>query len=477
MITPTQEEMKNFFIYIILGITTIGSLIFFFLSLYMKYIKKEENELTTTFSRTICIIITIASSLMIAIRFYKIDYILIWQKITSSITSFITSAKEMIIIFIFIIITIIIFKKVIKKAKKKNEQFLDELQKIEQKDATKISEVQEQIEKIEALKQKNTKLAQKNQEEIRQAIKKAKSKIQLIKDKEKQRNEQEELKQWQEQERQEQIKELVEHFDKRKTSQSLEDWAKDLEPSVIKEAKRQYKAIIEERKKQEEMQKIAERFVLEHKAYPTNYSEMEWQEREKYDQAMKKLKKGELKPQELPEPEENKNSKDKDNDLFKKRFYHADLLKPDEREKLLKNGYRHRPFVHVDSSPGNNLIIKKDNPHESDYHFCMKHLFAELDFPNAKIEYGNGTLRADTAFIYPTGRIAIEIETGTNKPEQVQKKVEWLNENFDHWIFVCSRDNKKIYRQYVDKKKSFCLTLKEAKQKTEELIEQLNEYY
>ena len=474
MITATQEEMKNFFIYVILGIIAISSLVFFFLSLYMKYIKKEDNALTTTFSRIVFIMITMAISSAIAIRFYKIDYILIWQKTISSITLFIISAKELIITFVFIIIAIIISKTVRKKSKKKNEQFLDELQRIERKEATQISEAQEKIKKIEELAQNNTKLAKKNQEQIRQAIKKAKNKIQSIKDKEKQRNEQEQLKQWQEQERQEQIKELVEHFDKRKTSESLEDWAKDLEPSIIKEAKKQYKTIIEERQKQEEMQKIAERFVLEHKAYPTNYSEMEWQEREKYDQAMKKLKKGKLQPipENKPQPETEK-LEPKNNDLFKENFYHASSLTEEQKEILLRNGYRRKPFITLSGASGNNLIIKHDQTNESDYHFCMKHLFREIDFPSSEIEHGDGEFRADVAFIYPEGQIAVEIETGANKEKQVQRKVKWLNNNFNYWVFVCSRGNKKIYKEYVDNEKSFCLTLLEARQKVDELIQQL----
>jgi len=474
MITPTQEEMENFFSYIILGLIAIISLIFFFLSLYIKYIKKEDSALTTTFSRTIFIMITMATSSMIAIRFYKIDYILIWQKTISSITSFITSAKEVIISIIFILISLVIAKKVREKNKKKNEKFLDELQKIEQKDATKTSEIKEKIEKIKALKQKNNRLAQKNQKQIRQAIKKAKIKIQSIKDKEKQRNEQEGLKQWQERERQEQIKELVEHFDKRKTSESLEGWAKDLEPSVIKEAKKQYKAIIEERQRQEEMQKKAESFVLEHKAYPTNYSEMEWQEQEKYDQAMKKLKKGKLQPTPENKPTlETEKLEPKNNDLFKENLYHASSLTEEQKEILLRNGYRRKPFITLSGASGNNLIIKHDQTNESDYHFCMKHLFREIDFPNSKIEHGNGEFRADVAFIYPEGKIAVEIETGANKEKQVQMKVKWLNNNFDYWVFVCSRDNKKIYKEYVDNEKSFCLTLLEASQKVDELIQQL----
>ena len=199
---------------------------------------------------------------------------------------------------------------------------------------------------------------------------------------------------------------------------------------------------------------------------------MEWQEREKYDQAMKKLKKGKLQPTPENKPETEK-LEPKNNDLFKENFYHASSLTEEQKEILLRNGYRRKPFITLNGASGNNLIIKHDQTNESDYHFCMKNLFREIDFPNSEIEHGNGEFRADVAFIYPEGQIAVEIETGANKEAQVQRKVKWLNNNFNYWIFVCSRNNKKIYKEYVDNEKSFCLTLLEARQKVDELIQQL----
>ena len=100
----------------------------------------------------------------------------------------------------------------------------------------------------------------------------------------------------------------------------------------------------------------------------------------------------------------------------------------------------------------------------------MKYLFSEIDKENSEVEYCINELRADVAFVYPKGKVAVEIETGNNKELQISKKVNWLNKNFDYWVFICSRKNLGKYRKYVDNKKSFCLTLKDADTKVQQLI-------
>ncbi|MDD3176068.1 MAG: hypothetical protein PHU51_06335, partial [Candidatus Nanoarchaeia archaeon] len=57
-------------------------------------------------------------------------------------------------------------------------------------------------------------------------------------------------------------------------------------------------------------------------------------------------------------------------------------------------------------------------------------------------------------------RIALEIETGSNKELFVEEKIKYLNKNYDKWIILTSRKNKKKYNKYVDNKKSFCLGVK-----------------
>ncbi|MCF7872395.1 hypothetical protein K9L97_05160 [Candidatus Woesearchaeota archaeon] len=82
-------------------------------------------------------------------------------------------------------------------------------------------------------------------------------------------------------------------------------------------------------------------------------------------------------------------------------------------------------------------------------------------------------MRPDVAFIYKNKKIAVEIETGTNNKTQIQNKVEWLNKHFDYWIITAPKKEHKNYKNYVDKKKSFCLGSKKTEQKILELKEQL----
>lgn len=66
--------------------------------------------------------------------------------------------------------------------------------------------------------------------------------------------------------------------------------------------------------------------------------------------------------------------------------------------------------------------------------------------------------------------IAIEIETGKNNAEQIKEKVTWLNQHFDYWLFVCKRAQLGKYDEYVDYEKSFCCTVKPAKEKLVQLF-------
>jgi|GEM_PF-6643548 len=155
--------------------------------------------------------------------------------------------------------------------------------------------------------------------------------------------------------------------------------------------------------------------------------------------------------------------------LLESRFYRANKLSAQQREALLKNGYRLVPFVHLDGRTGNNLIIKNNPVKESDYHFCMKHLFSELD-SRVQIEYPLAGQRYDVVYYRDLHRLAVEIETGTNKPAHIRKKVAALSRYFDHWIIITNRQNKPFYQQYVDNEQSFCLTAKHAAEKVRAIL-------
>ncbi|MEK6948299.1 MAG: hypothetical protein AABX19_03575 [Nanoarchaeota archaeon] len=179
-----------------------------------------------------------------------------------------------------------------------------------------------------------------------------------------------------------------------------------------------------------------------------------------YEQVRNKIKEGKI------------NIKKIDGSLEKleKNFYRAKDLDDNTRRQAIGLGYKYVRGNELDGkvSPGG-FYINKTMERESDYHFYMKNLFAEIN-NKLKIEYCIENKRVDVSYIDTKFKIGIEIETGTNKTEQLIQKVQWLNKHFDKWIIVCTRKNLPKYNKYVDNKKSYCLTPKLAKEKLKELI-------
>jgi len=153
---------------------------------------------------------------------------------------------------------------------------------------------------------------------------------------------------------------------------------------------------------------------------------------------------------------------------LEKSFYRVKDLSEDERLRALSQGFKHYRGIELDGHLCIGGFYIKNSKKESPYHFTAKHLFAELR-PNSKTEYGLGDKRADVAYICKDYKLGIEIETGTNKIEQLAAKIPWLERNFSQWIFVCSRKVMSKYLHLVDEKKSFCLSPKRAKEKVLEL--------
>lgn len=253
------------------------------------------------------------------------------------------------------------------------------------------------------------------------------------------------------------IQKLVKYFQKTNSAKAIPQWALKYSSDIIKEAEKDYENLVTEEQKRQNKRNEAIDFVKEYKNYPSNFNELDKEEQKMHIEALKLLKSGKLETKpEIKVPDEYKH-------LVERNFFHANDLDPIVRDRLIHEfGYRHKSFIFADGKSGNNLIIRNDERKESDYHFCMKHLFAEIDKINSIIEYSKDGLRADVAFEFDGKKIAVEIETGSNKDLQIAQKVKWLNQNFDYWVFVCSRANLKAYRRYSDNKRSFCLTLKDA---------------
>ena len=80
--------------------------------------------------------------------------------------------------------------------------------------------------------------------------------------------------------------------------------------------------------------------------------------------------------------------------------------------------------------------------------------------------------RADVAFIYGNKKIAVEIETGKNKDKQVEKKVDWLNKHFNHWVIVASKNIRGKYTRHANHKGSV-LSVSKADKKIKALRQEL----
>tara|TARA_Y100000310_G_C20693161_1_gene823704 strand:- start:223 stop:1494 length:1272 start_codon:yes stop_codon:yes gene_type:complete len=153
---------------------------------------------------------------------------------------------------------------------------------------------------------------------------------------------------------------------------------------------------------------------------------------------------------------------------LKENFYRARDLSKEEKLMARNQGFEHVKGIELDGKicPGG-FYIKKSMEKESNYHFCTKYLFKELH-PVMKVESCIKGKFVDVAY---KNKIGIEIETGTNKLDQLAAKIPWLNANFETWIFVCSRKFVGKYSRFVDNKQSFCFTPKKARDKVKEVLQ------
>ncbi len=363
-----------------------------------------------------------------------------------------------------IILVILIYAK-LKAKREKEQEFSNTLNKLQNRqldNMEQIDKTETELDKFLTNKRKLTKKYLSLICSIRQNLKEKKIRILA---KEKQIEKEERIAQLKEERKQNEFELVLEYFKKKDSANSLPDWALNIDYEIVKKAVEEFEKLKHEQIKQEEIWEKVKTFIAEHKAYPLDFSRLDYEEQKMYKKAIRLLKRGKL--------EINKEIKvdEKDKHLIEKNFFHTEELTPEQRERFITQyGYRHHPFIFIDGRSGNNLIIRNDQRKESDYHFCMKHLFAELG--DSIIEYSKEGMRADVVYTSNNQKIAIEIETGTNKEIDINKKVKWLNKNFDKWIFVVSRKNRKIYSKYADNKKSYCLTLKQAQEKIKELLEQ-----
>lgn len=243
---------------------------------------------------------------------------------------------------------------------------------------------------------------------------------------------------------------LIEYFFEVNSAKAIPSWAIEYSQRVISQAR--WKFNYEKRQERNRAERWLEikAFVTEHKGFPPDFRELDFEEQNQYRQAMEQLEAGTLND---PLPE--------DRELAEKLVIEAKRLSPEQRERFVRDyGYKHYPFITLEGKRGNNLLIK-NLTNESDYHFCLKQLFAGLH-PSAELEWSAEGMRTDIAFFVGDKKVAVEIETGKNNDKQLAKKRAWLDKQFTDWIIVCPRDQLPRYRRFVDGKKSRVLTIKHA---------------
>ena len=413
----------------------------------------EENS-TTNDSVFAAIAVVLAAFAYIYNLTKYIDLDMLLHDFLTFITKFIAYTS---IFLAFCLLIVLIYRKR-NKAKEKNQEFRSNIKNLVKSNFNSLYELKKARSELNNLIEANPKHKNKI------LIKDVKNKLNKIKKDLEYKEELEKERISEEKEEEIYIKDitnkLVKYFEKKNSCEAIPKWALELDSDMIEEAVDNYNNIKQEKERKEIEWDEVVNFILKNKAYPINFNQLKYEEQSMYKRALRLLKQKKLqKPAEILE---------EDKELVKKRFFHADDLTAKQRDRFMNNyGFRHKPLIYLDGRSGNNLIIKNDPKKESDYHFCLKHLFTEL-YKNAIVEYCMGNLRADVVYNFNNNKIALEIETGSNNDLQLEQKVDWLNKNFDYWVFVCSRKNEKRYKKYVDNKKSFCLTLKAAYLKVKE---------
>ena len=265
----------------------------------------------------------------------------------------------------------------------------------------------------------------------------------------------------------ESIEKLLQYFKERKASEAIPEWALNINRETITEAVKAYEDYEDEEYANKLLWERVVRFMLEYKGLPNNYQELKTPEQQIYMKAYLLMKEHKLEK----ESEERPQVLSEDRDLVKKYFYQADELTAEQRHRFIHNyGYRIKPFIFAQNGKrGNNVIIKNDPRKESDYHFCTKYLLANVHKKNSYVEYPIEQQRTDIMINVNGNLFAFEIETGDNKPLQIERKLDWLDRHFDYWYIVCSRNNKKRYKKYVDKRNNDVLTITEAYKKILEI--------
>ena len=467
---PVQQSVNNIISSVLFLIGACG----LFFTLYC--LDKKSKEQKTVLANTKFIIIMLIISLsLISTPFLNINFYQFKDVNPTTI---------LICVLTPVIVSITIWKIIQhKKARKAHKEWYEKIiDVINDKKYEDIKELESALKEIKNLKK--YKIAKEYQEKLNNTEERIefnatqlKCKIEIkdrLAQQEKHKRQQEEAYE------QETIQKLAQYFENKKSIETIPYWAKNTNPKLIEKAKDQYidqaRAKIREEEKQKEQEQKwqkAVKFTLQNKELPSTFHELNNQEQELYLKALNLLQQGKLEEEiteEMPEEPQDPYLRDEEREFINKNFYEAQFLNAEQKEKLLRYGYKYYSATNLTSGKlGNKVLIRNKQKNESNHHFSQKHLLKTLDPHQAELEHHYDNQWADLVFTYSECKIAVEIETGTNKETQINKKVDWLNKNFEYWIIVCPRKYLPYYKKFVDKKKSFCLTITEVAEKLDEL--------
>src|SRR3989344_1333399 len=267
---------------------------------------------------------------------------------------------------------------------------------------------------------------------------------------------------------------------------------KDYPASIIEDAKKWFDKYQDEergRKRQEEWEreeyKEALLFISNNHGLPTYYAQLSNARKAFYDEALKLYKEGllqgalaELRDQNIKEKPQayitNQDytdlaggveaGKEREKQLLTKKFYFETELGNGE-QRFLKSFHKYETCKVSNFGDGFlHALFRKEGQNEGTQHFCTKHLFAKLH-PGAQVEVRDWWKNeVDVVFKKGQKKLALEIETGSNKADYVRDKISNLCRAYDQIIVVVPRKVLPKYRAYHDGQKVFVLTAKQAKE-------------
>ena len=284
---------------------------------------------------------------------------------------------------------------------------------------------------------------------------------------------------------------VFEVFLNQEHTDSIPEEFKNFPEDIIEEAEQCFEDArreegLREREEEQELEerKEAYKFVANYHGLPANYAKLSPEKQWHYNEALQLLKEGKLqqtlatlREQDTEKPEVYitnqdyidlaggvESGKEREKQLLTKKFYFETELGNGE-QRFLKSFHKYETCKVSNFGDGFlHALFRKEGQNEGTQHFCTKHLFAKLH-PGAQVEVRDWWKNeVDVVFKKGQKKLALEIETGSNKADYVRDKISNLCRAYDQIIVVVPRKVLPKYRAYHDGQKVFVLTAKQAKE-------------